>query len=194
MNAGTPYLLVVEKGTVSLDAENVKMLPHPNEQIEEDIVYSDFETWGEPNDPVGWWRGTFSIISNEECTRMHAFALSMKDGLWKTFNNDTEGHRASYIPQFRSYFIPFEYKGPDDYVTRFKYIPAGDDDVNPDDWERLPDEFVGDISEDGTGIKPVIHTIDGDGTHRYYDLSGRRLGGKPQRGIYIDNGVKRIKK
>jgi surface protein len=194
MNAGTPYLLVVENGTVSLDAENVKMLPHPNEQIEEDIVYSDFETWGEPNDPVGWWRGTFSIISNEECTRMHAFALSMKDGLWKTFNNDTEGHRASYIPQFRSYFIPFEYKGPDDYVTRFKYIPAGDDDVNPDDWERLPDEFVGDINEDGTGIKPVIHTIDGDGTHRYYDLSGRRLGGKPQRGIYIDNGVKRIKK
>lgn len=122
---------------------------------------------------------------------MHAFGLSMRDGKWKTFNNDTEGHRASYIPQFRGYFVPLDYQGPDDYDTKFMYIAAGEDEVNPN-WEELPYEFVGDISDDGTGIKPIIHTIDGDGTHQYYDLSGRKLNSKPQKGIYIDNGIKRI--
>ena len=193
INAGKPYLLVVEKGTVSLNAENVKMLAHPNEHIEENIVYSNPDTWGEPDDLVGWWRGTFRIIDNEESTQMHAFGLSMNDGKWKTFNNDTESHSANYIPQFRGYFVPFDYQGANEYDTKFMYITAGEDEVNPD-WEKLPDLYVGDINDDGTGIKPVIHTIDGDGTHQYYDLSGRKLSRKPQRGIYIDNGKKRINK
>ena len=191
INAGMPYLLVVENGTLSLNAENVKMLAHPNEHVEESIVNSSFETWGNPDDLAGWWRGTFRIIDNEESTQMHAFGLTKGDGKWRTVNNDTEAHRKAYIPQFRSYFLPLEFKGHNDYETKFKYIPAGEDDVNPD-WEELPDEFQGDIDEGGTGIKPVIHTIDGNGTHQYYDLSGRKLPAKPKKGIYIDNGVKRI--
>lgn len=191
INAGMPYLLVVENGTLSLNAENVKMLAHPNEHVEESIVNSSFETWGNPDDLAGWWRGTFRIIDNEEGTQMHAFGLSKGDGKWRSINNDTESHRKGYIPQFRSYFLPLEFKGHDDYETKFKYIPAGEDDVNPD-WEKLPDEFQGDINNGGTGIKPVIHTIDGNGTHKYYDLSGRKLPTKPKKGIYIDNGVKRI--
>lgn len=193
IRAGTPYLLVVDKGTVSLNAENVKMLDHPNEHIEENIVYSNPDTWGEPDDLVGWWRGTFRIIDNEESTQMHAFGLSMKDGKWKSINNDTESHRNAYIPQFRGYFVPLDYQGQDDYNTKFMYIPAGEDEINPD-WEKLPDLFAGDINDGGTGIKPVIHTIDSDGTHLFYDLSGRKLSRKPQRGIYIDNGKKRINK
>jgi hypothetical protein len=124
---------------------------------------------------------------------MHAFGLSMKDGKWRSINNDTESHRTAYIPQFRGYFVPLQYQGSDDYDTKFMYIPAGEDEVNPD-WEKLPDLFAGDINDVGTGIKPVIHTIDSDGTHLYYDLSGRKLSRKPQRGIYIDNGKKRINK
>ena len=76
-------------------------------------------------------------------------------------------------------------------VEQFKSIPAGEDEVIPD-WEKLPDEFVGDISDFTTGINPVIRTIDNDGTHQYYDLSGRKLNSKPQKGIYIDNGKKRV--
>ena len=46
-----------------------------------------------------------------------------------------------------------------------------------------------------TGIQPVIHTIDLDGTDTYYDLKGRRLNGKPSRnGIYINKGKKMINK
>ena len=193
IRAGTSYLLVMEKGTVNLNAENVKMLAHPNEHVEENIVYSSYETWGNPDDLVGWWRGTFRIIDNEESTQKHAYGLSMADGKWRPINNDTESHRSDYIPQFRGYFVPLNDMGPDEYNTKFMYIPAGEDEENPD-WEKMPNLYVGDISADATSIKPVIHTIDNDGTHHYYDLSGRKLSGKPQRGIYIDNGKKRISK
>jgi hypothetical protein len=117
--------------------------------------------------------------------------LTTNEGKWKTFSNDTEAQRAAYIPQFRGYFVPLDDQEAYEYDTKFMYLPAGEDDLNPD-WEKLPDEFVGDISDDATGIKPVIHTIDSDGTHQYYDLSGRKLSSKPQKGIYIDNGKKRV--
>lgn len=60
--------------------------------------------------------------------------------------------------------------------------------------------------DDATGIEKVENgedplspfrgnkwsTVNGKSSNgKWYDLSGRRLGRKPQRGIYIDNGVKR---
>ena len=49
--------------------------------------------------------------------------------------------------------------------------------------------------EDDTTDIDTIETIDEDGTHRYYDLNGRELPGKPaQRGIYIMDGKKVITK
>ena len=43
------------------------------------------------------------------------------------------------------------------------------------------------IDENPTGIG-TIHTIDSDGTHRYYDMQGRQLRQRPNRGLYIENG------
>ncbi len=45
----------------------------------------------------------------------------------------------------------------------------------------------------GTGIQQ-IRTIDTDGTERYFDLNGRQLSGKPQKGMYIMNGKKYVNK
>ena len=36
----------------------------------------------------------------------------------------------------------------------------------------------------------IIRTYDNDGSERYYDINGRRLSGKPQKGLYIHNGKK----
>ena len=47
--------------------------------------------------------------------------------------------------------------------------------------------------EDATGID-TIETIDIDGTHRYYDLNGHELPGKPAKGIYIYNSQKYVNK
>lgn len=45
-----------------------------------------------------------------------------------------------------------------------------------------------------TAIAPVIQTIDADGTEHYYDMNGRQLNGKPQKGIYIHQGKKYMNK
>ena len=54
--------------------------------------------------------------------------------------------------------------------------------------------YLGDINGSETNgiVAPTIHTIDRDGTHNYYDLQGRRLNGKPNKGIYIENGKKHV--
>ena len=51
------------------------------------------------------------------------------------------------------------------------------------------------VLEDGeaTDIQQ-IRTIDADGTEHYYDMNGRLLSGKPQKGMYIHNGKKYINK
>ena len=47
--------------------------------------------------------------------------------------------------------------------------------------------------EDMTSIDS-IETIDEDGTRRYYDLNGRELQGKPDKGVYIYKGKKYMNK
>ena len=48
--------------------------------------------------------------------------------------------------------------------------------------------------DEATAIAPVIQTIDADGTEHYYDMNGRQLNGKPQKGIYIHQGKKYMNK
>lgn len=40
----------------------------------------------------------------------------------------------------------------------------------------------------------VMHTIDQDGSHRYFDMQGRPISAPVRKGLYIDNGKKYIKK
>ena len=57
-------------------------------------------------------------------------------------------------------------------------------------------EYEGDIpftESTPSDIQPTILTIDADGTSRYFDLQGRMLNGKPDRGIFIENGKKIVK-
>lgn len=54
--------------------------------------------------------------------------------------------------------------------------------------ERLDSSFDGNT----TGIQN-IRTVDKDGTERWFDLNGRRMAA-PQKGLYINNGRKMIKK
>jgi len=41
-----------------------------------------------------------------------------------------------------------------------------------------------------TGISPILQTIEADGTSRYFDIQGRMLNGKPDKGLYIEKGKK----
>jgi hypothetical protein len=46
------------------------------------------------------------------------------------------------------------------------------------------------IGSTPTGVQPTIVAIDADGTCRYFNLQGRQLNGKPDKGLYIENGKK----
>ena len=57
-----------------------------------------------------------------------------------------------------------------------------------------PDMLVSRIGADEQGISTFIRTVDSDGTQHYYDLNGRRLSAKPERGLYIFGGKTYISK
>lgn len=63
----------------------------------------------------------------------------------------------------------------------------------PDAFNILYNPDIPTPSPDVSGVEPIIQTIEADGTHRYFDLQGRQLPGEPDKGIYIDNGKKKIK-
>jgi len=54
--------------------------------------------------------------------------------------------------------------------------------------------FVGIVKDTPTGIQPTIVAVEADGTCHYFNLQGQQLKDKPQKGIYISNGIKHISK
>lgn len=93
-------------------------------------------------------------------------------------------------------FEPIDHSaiGDRDCTIKFMLTENGENEGEVTDFPT--DLFEGDWNEDvNTGVDgPVIHTIDRDGTHRYYDLQGRQLNDKPLNGLYIEKGKKYINK
>lgn len=94
--------------------------------------------------------------------------ILQSDGNW---HKVPQNQPKAYVGAFRCYF-----KAPSTASARALMMNFGDDDQM-------------------TGIsQTVVRTIDNDGTHHYYDLNGRLLPGKPQKGVYIMNGKKYVNK
>lgn len=191
LTAGVAYLVVVNKGSVKLNAANVTINTTLNTSSQHYKVY-DYKSVKVDKKPkeVGYWKGTFETISNSDATAMSMYMLQ-SDGKMKLVLDDTEDHRKAYEPPFRSFFEPIDHRplAVRDFTLKFVLTENGEENDEVTDFPS--DLFEGDWNEEGTGIDmPVIHTIDSDGTHRYYDLQGRQLDGKPNTGIYIKNGKK----
>ncbi len=81
----------------------------------------------------------------------------------------------------------------DKLTTKYQLDANGVEDENRS--LPAPDSYQGDNEGGATSIAPVIHTIDRDGTERWFDLSGRQLTGKPaKKGVYIHSGKKQVVK
>jgi len=53
-------------------------------------------------------------------------------------------------------------------------------------------EFQLNFDDETTGLSS-IHSLNSEGSSYWYTLDGRKLSGKPtQKGIYINNGIKRV--
>jgi hypothetical protein len=139
---------------------------------------------------VGYWKGTFETINNSDATAMCAYCMS-SDRLMKIISDRTESYKNVNITPFRCYFEPIDHQPIGDRDCTIKFLLTENGEENDEVTDFPSDLFEGDWNETGTGIDmPVIHTIDSDGTHRYYDLQGRLLNDKPSTGIYIKNGKK----
>ena len=204
--AGKAYLAVVEQGEVSLNALNVELTAEPVNDSERTAV-NDYGDWffNDNLTKVGQWVGNFKSISATEADDMNMFCL-LDDGSWARFTS--KDNADAKLNAFRAYFLSDEAtdepaartKAPADQkakVFRTLFSNAGVTSVSdasvPDALNILYEADIPTPSATPTGIVPTIQTIEADGTSRYFDLQGRMLNGKPDKGVYIENGKKVIK-
>ena len=202
MQAGRAYLVVVMKGQMNLSATGV-MLSNTVVDDEQNVVNS-FEDWyfDDKLTPVGKWQANFHSISDVEADNMNIYGLR-DDGTWARFLSEG-GVEQHTLSAFRGYFEA-EDSGesnaaarirpatlPEIYKTMFQTSDQqGTSTGEIVNYDNLDYEAnIPYINSTNTGIQPTIRTIDGDGTNRYFDLQGRLLKGKPDRGLYIENGKK----
>ena len=203
MKAGRAYLVLVMKGQLNLNATNVT-LSNTIVDDEQNVVNS-FSDWffDDKFTPVGKWQACFRSISDVEADKMNIYGMR-DDGSWARFQSEggVEQHR---LAAYRGYFeadASSESSAnmraaakPGTYKTMLERLNqqgtnAGED-GNDDNMEYEGD--IPFIESTPDGIQPTIITIDADGNSRYFDLQGRMLNGKPDRGIFIENGKKIIK-
>ncbi len=116
-SAGLGYLVVVNNGSVSLNASGVKITAKPmhEEWADQTVVYSyaDYKKFTAEEitsfDPIGTWRGTFKAIENDEAAAMAAYG-SFAGGYLRIISNDTEEHRKGRIGTFRAFYEPKNHK------------------------------------------------------------------------------------
>lgn len=200
MEAGKPYMIVVSQDAVQFNAVGAKM----TSTVAEGMPVYDFTSWWNNSEKreVATWNGTFDSLTGSG----QEYGLR-DDGSWERMSSGSE------IRPLRAYLRTTD----DSWLSNFRVNPdtyGGEQKITTSQSRSMVTRFysedvdgigevaeisgllyVGDVFGNGdgtTGIAPTIHTIDNDGTHNYFDLQGRRLNGKPEKGIYIENGKKHI--
>jgi hypothetical protein len=172
--AGEPYVVVIEKGSFSFSAKNVLVKEEPLEPQE--VKNAD------ATKQMGWWCGTMKFLNNDELIAQKAYIIQ-NDGMMKRVSKK---HSKVSVSPFRAYFSALEVLPVADF--KVKYIRTENGVETGDVMDFSADEFDsdGDMSEDTDDIREAKGMESNTGC--YYDLQGRRLTGKPQKGVYIYNG------
>jgi hypothetical protein len=175
---------VVKEGEISLNAEKVVI----TNQVDEGEEVLEWDALL-PN-VLGRWKGTYHRIYDEECESQNIYGMQ-SDGRWERYYVTKHGPKWCWIETFRGYFLADESTGNNTYKPVYKQYIQGDDEDDPI-IDFPAGAFDGDdIGGEGTGI---MHVIEANGEHHYFDLQGRPLNSKPAKGVYIDNGKKIIQK
>ena len=197
--AGKAYLAVVERGNVRMDAIGVTINAQPI--ADETTTVNDYADWyfNDNLTKAGQWLGNFSSISADEADSQQIFCL-LDDGTWARLTS--EDNKDAKLNAFRGYFLADEAeetpasaraqaKNSNTFRTLFSNagVNGVTDSSVPDALNILYNADIPTPSSIVTAIGvPTIQTIESDGTSRYFDLQGRMLSGKPNRGLYINNG------
>lgn len=184
LSAGRAYLIVVNEGELSFDAEDALLVCEPDDSQE---IYG-WDVFS--SESLGVWKGTFRSLSNDECNARPTYGMDREK--FRLYRNDTEAYRNAWLSSFRSAFYANAPLGRSAYTIVFKKYVAGSEDDPivdfPTDGYEPDSDFSGYDDTEG-----IIHVIGDDGSHQYFDLQGRALSSPPQKGVYIINGKKVIK-
>jgi hypothetical protein len=135
-----------------------KMSTTLNSVIAQTIPANGVNTYGRQNDVPGYSLRGTFDAISNQKAAEMGAYILQSDGDWHPVSPDNQ--KASILP-FRAFLLPSARN------ATARICMTLDDDMTDID---------------------SIETIDEDGTHRYYDLNGRELQGKPNKGVYIHNG------
>ena len=186
LNPGNAYLIVVNEGTLRLQEEAVTLVAEADEADDwENAVLLNYVD----EQIAGYWLGSLKTIGHDEAVSRRAFTLT-GDG---SFQRITDGNPTWQWPAFRAMFCAKPNIIAQMLPTQYQLDANGEEEE--DRSLPAPESYQGDNDGEATGIAPVIHTIDLDGTERWFDLSGCQLSGKPtKKGVYIHRGKKQVVK
>ena len=188
--AGHACLVVVNEGSISLNAIQAR--------VSNETVGNDVYSYGNDEEPavVGIWQGTFNSITSEDEKLANAFGMD-DDGCWKPIG---AGENPISLSSFRAFmkmneatdktsYKPMTRQGVSETREYRRALRANGD---HNGLKQFPaDLYCGDLTGYSSSIETgIIRTVESDGTNRYFDLQGRQLNGKPEKGIYIINGKK----
>ena len=195
-SAGCAWMVVVDEGSVRLNAVNVTIQANSCETRGQNVRdYKDFTAINPEGTTVGQWKGTFQKIYDYEAEPLNLYGMQ-NDGRWLPYTvSPDHGRGWSWIGNFRAYFQPDASQGNmgrRTFKPMFMLSIAGDEIEEVEEFPAVvfDEEFF--TEEYATEINHVIPDTDADeeSEHHYYDLQGRRLHDKPAKGLYIDNGKK----
>lgn len=180
LKAGEPYVLVLEKGSVTFTGKDVLVAAYP---LEPQIVKN-----ADASKDMGWWCGTLKRIDNDGLIAQHSYIIQ-SDG---KFRRVSKKYPNVYLYPFRAYYSAPE---PLDFSAfEVKFIPTNNGEETGDVTDFPADEFDSDGEmDDETGINTIESSMF-NVRSKIYDLQGRKLTGKPTKGLYIVNGKKVVVK
>ena len=212
LSPGYAYVVVVKEGSVRLDADindpvwgmdivwnegalDVKAQPSKGQTVSFNGSNNEDEL-----NLAGQWTGTFMPMSNAACSEKKTYIIQ-SDGYYRRVSNLTPAHRRVNLYPFRAFFLPDESLKLNGYKMVYEYHEEGDEtDFDPTAFPTTDFEGDGDMppydDEVVVGILPVLRDSQLLTPHsslltpNYYDLQGRRLNGKPAKGMYIYKGKK----
>ena len=95
--AGTPYVVMVNRGKISLSAKGVKIV---TAEPGSSKVYTSVADWQKGSGKsIGNWMGTFDQWDSDEAVAWDAFALKPSNNMWDYFSATGTGS----IPAFRAF-------------------------------------------------------------------------------------------
>ena len=197
IEAGEAHVIKIIEGGVSFGATDVEVRAQPT---------GGSKVYDIDGNLVGFFKGSFARISNEDASNMSAYSLN-SNSKWYRIRSDEGSYRGAWVNPFRAFYKPEEAATRYSYSSIFQKGIAegageGDGEENvitpfPSDLFDHDSDFTN-YEDDGMGIQTLQSSKFKDQSSKLFTLDGRRidnsqfsiLNSQLKKGIYIYKGKK----